>query len=284
MLEHVTVGRALADVTVSVDRGETLAVIGESGAGKSTLLHAALGLVSSSGDVRWRGRSLGALDVSERLAFRAAAQPVFQDALNALDPRHTIEASLREPFEIHRKPVARDTLEKLLSEVGLDASLLSRLPSALSVGQCQRVALARALALSPALLLLDEPVSALDSIAKTQLVSLIESLRRMRQLTVVLVSHDLAVVRRLATRVAVLHDGRLIEVGPAARVLEAPAHPVTEVLLGRLDVGVQRSPALPPGCSFRSRCPHVRAECAAAVTLAPTRDEPTHQAACVRVR
>ncbi|MCU0701162.1 MAG: ATP-binding cassette domain-containing protein [Myxococcaceae bacterium] len=234
-----------------------LGLVGESGSGKSTLLRAWLGLLAPRGGVvRWNGRALGALDSAELRALRRQVQPVFQDPQTALDPRLTVRQALAEPFRIHREPFTDEILGALLGEVQVPSDVLGRLPSALSAGQRQRVALARALALSPAALMLDEPVSALD-------VSV------------------LAVVGTLATQVAVLFAGRVVEVGPAAAVLKAPRHPYTRQLVtAAIEPTIERPIAPEPGCAFRLRCPHAQASCGQTPALSGA----PHASACPVVK
>jgi oligopeptide/dipeptide ABC transporter ATP-binding protein len=270
------------DVSLSVATGEVLGLVGESGSGKSTLLRAWLGLLAPRGGVvRWNGRALGALDSAELRALRRQVQPVFQDPQTALDPRLTVRQALAEPFRIHREPFTDEILGALLGEVQVPSDVLGRLPSALSAGQRQRVALARALALSPAALMLDEPVSALDVSVQAQVLALLAGLRVSRQLTLVLVSHDLAVVGTLATQVAVLFAGRVVEVGPAAAVLKAPRHPYTRQLVtAAIEPTIERPIAPEPGCAFRLRCPHAQASCGQTPALSGA----PHASACPVVK
>lgn len=290
-LESVTVRHhgqlrpALDEVSLSVAPGEVLAILGESGSGKSTLLHALLGLVPlSRGVIRWNGVDLTSLPPQGLRRLRRNVQPVFQDVVGSLDPRLSIEHALREPFELHDERVTTASLEALLAEVGLDAEVLSARPTELSVGQCQRVVFARALALQPKVLLLDEPTSALDLVTQVQVLELIARLRLERQLTVVVVTHALRVVQALASRLIVLFDGRVVEEGPAGRVLERALHPVTQGLLGRLEVNAVAPVAVVPGCAFRLRCPRVLAACSAPQPLHASTHDPSHRAACVEVR
>ncbi|MDX2013084.1 MAG: ATP-binding cassette domain-containing protein [Myxococcaceae bacterium] len=270
------------DVSLSVAAGEVLGIVGESGSGKSTLLRAWLGLLAPrAGVVRWSGRALGTLKPDELRALRRQVQPVFQDPQTALDPRLTVRQALAEPFQIHREPYTDDTLTALLGEVQVPSDVLGRLPSALSAGQRQRVALARALALSPRALLLDEPVSALDVSVQAQVLTLLSALRASRELTLVLVSHDLAVVGTLATHVAVVFAGRVVESGPAAAVLRTPRHPYTRQLVAAaITPTVERPIAQEPGCAFRHRCPQAQASCA----QTPALSEGPHAWACPVVR
>ncbi|MBE2250894.1 MAG: ABC transporter ATP-binding protein [Myxococcus sp.] len=271
---------AVRDVSLAVERGEVLGLIGESGSGKSTLLKAWLGLIApTSGVVRWGGEDLSTL--SNLRDRRRLIQPVFQDPSAALDPRRSIAESLAEPFEIHRRPVTTAGLERLLADVQLPADCLPKLPRALSAGQRQRVAIARALALEPEVLLLDEPVSALDVSVQAQVLALLRQLRATRGLTLVLVSHDLHVVRALATKLAVMFAGRVVERGALASVSTSPLHPYTRSLFGG-DVipALDRPVGAEPGCAFRHRCPFATDACA----VTPRLSEAPHAAACVMVK
>ncbi|MBL8938890.1 MAG: ABC transporter ATP-binding protein [Archangium sp.] len=285
-LSHVSVrypgGRhdVVKDVSLSVDAGQVLGVVGESGSGKSTLLKAWLGLVPvSAGVVAWSGAELAKLSWSELASRRSAVQPVFQDPSAALNPRLTIRASLSEPFEVHRRPVSAAELVRLLSDVQLGADVLDRRPHELSAGMKQRIALARALALNPSTLLLDEPVSALDVSVQAQVLELLTTLRTKRQLTLVLVSHDLGVIRALATHVAVLFAGRVVEQGTLDEVFRSPLHPYTRSLVSdAVKPAVDRPIAAEPGCSFRARCPLATDAC----LVTPTLEARAHLVACFR--
>ncbi|MBM4778068.1 MAG: ABC transporter ATP-binding protein [Archangiaceae bacterium] len=285
-LEHVSVrypgaGRdVVKDVSLSVDAGQVLGIVGESGSGKSTLLKAWLGLVPvTAGVVAWSGTDLSTLSSRELATRRSAVQPVFQDPGAALNPRLQIRASLAEPFEIHSRPVSEAELVRLLSEVQLGAEVLERRPHELSAGMKQRVALARALALNPSTLVLDEPVSALDVSVQAQVIELLTTLRTKRQLNLVLVSHDLGVIRALSTHVAVLFAGRVVEQGTLEEVFRAPLHPYTQSLVSDAVKPLVDRPIAPePGCSFRARCPFATDACHFTPRLEPR----GHLVACVR--
>jgi oligopeptide/dipeptide ABC transporter ATP-binding protein len=257
--------RAVDGVTLSIAPGEAFGLAGESGSGKTTLARAVCGLVSLSSG------SLSGVPLRAR-------QMVFQDPASSLNPRLSVfelltEAPLvRGDFprrEAERKAVAA------LAEVGLSGDLLYRYPFSLSGGQKQRVAIARALLLRPALLVCDEITSALDVSVQSQILSLLEELRVKRNLAMLVISHDLAVLRRACSRIGVLYAGRLAELGPSAEVVSSPRHPYTRALLASIPVlGAKRpfrplageppSPAEPhPGCAFAPRCPEARPACAA---------------------
>lgn len=217
---------AVKKVSLQLHRGERLGLIGESGSGKSSLARALLGLEPLvSGSVTFDGQSMHGAPPSLRRRF----QPVFQDVGAALNPRMTIRESLAEPFVIHRRPLA--DLNALLAHVQLAPDLLSRFPSELSVGQRQRVNLARALALNPEALLLDEPVSALDVSVQAQVLNLLNALAASRELSLLVITHDLHVVAHLCTRVLVMFEGQLVEEGPVTQILSAPRHAYTQQLI-----------------------------------------------------
>ncbi|GAA3849479.1 ABC transporter ATP-binding protein [Saccharothrix violaceirubra] len=218
---------AVEDVSFTVRKGETVALVGESGAGKSTLARLLLRLDDpTSGRIRFAGRDLAGLRSRE---FRRRIQLVFQDPFSSLDPRYTAAELIAEPlraFGIRDRSVA-----ELADRVALPPALLRRRPAELSGGQCQRVAIARALAPDPDLVVCDEPASALDVSVQAQVLRLLADLQQASGLAVVFISHDLAAVRQVADRVAVLRSGRVVELGPADRVLVEPAHPYTRTLL-----------------------------------------------------
>lgn len=226
---------ALDRVSLSVARGEIFGLVGESGSGKSTLARVILGLLQPlSGAVRIDGRDIASYRGREELAFRKRMQVVFQDSLAALDPRMRVQASLREALDLHGigVPSRRSAvIEDLLGSVGLDPGLATRFPHQLSGGQRQRVAIARALSLSPDILIADEPVSALDLSVQAQILDLLTGLCRERGTTMLFISHDLGVVRRIARHVAVLQRGRIMETGPVADVFDRPASSYTRMLI-----------------------------------------------------
>jgi peptide/nickel transport system ATP-binding protein len=233
--------RALDGVDLSVREGACVGLVGESGSGKSTLARLAVGLIRpSAGTIRLFGRDPADRSRAKETARRA--QIVFQDASGSLNPRLTIEAALMEPFALHAIGARAERHERaagLLAEVGLERAHLARYPHELSGGQRQRVAIARALALDPALLVCDEPVTALDMTIQAQILALLRRIRDARGLSMLFVSHDIGAVESLADRVAVLKDGKLVEEGEAARVLRAPESPHTRALL-------DAAPRLPP--------------------------------------
>ena len=288
---------AVSGVDLAVYEGETLALVGESGCGKSTLGRLLLGLLPpTQGQVFFDGQDLAALPPARLRAHRRQTELVFQDTAAALNPRWTVGQSLAEPLRIHNlcprgEYAARGAA--LLTQVGLAPDLLDRYPHQLSGGQRQRVGLARALALSPRLVVCDEPVSALDVSVQAQMLNLLADLQRAQGLTYVLISHDLGVVRHSADRVCVMFLGRVCEVGPTQALFSAPRHPYTKFLLDSVPrpdptrrgesgpplAGEIPSPVHPPsGCRFRTRCPYAQDICAQ--TVPPLTGAGDHQAAC----
>ena len=229
--------RALEDVSLEIAAGECHAIVGESGSGKTTLANLILGLYAPSrGVLRLKGEILPA---RRPLALKRAIQIVQQNPLSALNPRRRVGASIRLPLEVHglRPRDQRDArVTQLLEEVGLDAAYARRGPRGLSGGQRQRIAIARALACEPELILLDEPTSALDVLVQARVLKLLDGLRRSHGLTYVFITHDLAVVRVIATRVSVLDQGRLVETADVDTLFAAPRHEATRRLIGAIPV------------------------------------------------
>ncbi|MGC2400888.1 MAG: ATP-binding cassette domain-containing protein [Acidobacteriaceae bacterium] len=219
-------------VSFSISRGETLGLVGESGSGKSTVARMILGLIQPSfGSVSFDGLEIVSLaSTSDLRAVRRRMQPVFQDPFAALNPRMTVGEILAEPFRIHREVNARDTRE-LLAEVGLDESALPRYPHEFSGGQRQRINIARALALRPEMLVLDEPVSALDVSVGAQIMNLLRQLQRTLHLTYLFISHSMPLVRYLSSNIVVMRDGRVVEMGSWEQVCHFPSEPYTKALL-----------------------------------------------------
>jgi oligopeptide/dipeptide ABC transporter ATP-binding protein len=277
---------ALQDVSLELRPGEALGVVGESGSGKSTLVRAALQLIPpGAGRVTWMGRDLAAMPARELKRLRRDLQIVFQDPLASLDPRMTIGAIVAEPLEIHEPRLDAAARERrvaeMLGRVGLEQRLATRYPHELSGGQCQRACIARAMVLGPRLLVCYEPVSALDVCVQAQILDLLASLKREHGMSILLVSHNLAVVRRLCDRVLVLYRGRMMELAHAQALFSRPLHPYTQELLTavpvvdpavqpqRLALARLRETAAAPGgdesragCVFRDRCRHAVTECA----------------------
>ncbi|TDD65309.1 ABC transporter ATP-binding protein [Actinomadura darangshiensis] len=247
--------RAVDGISFDVREKETLALVGESGCGKTTTLMEILRLARpQEGRVNVLGHDTASLRASRRKALRRDVQVVFQDPYASLNPRMRVADILAEPLTTHGVPIG-DRVRELLEVVGLEPGHARRYPHALSGGQRQRVAIARALALEPRLLLLDEPVSALDASAQTRVMKLLQDLRVRLGLAFLLVAHDLALVRSSADRVAVMYMGRIVEIGSVDDVYGAPAHPYTRALLDVAPLP-DHLEALPMGCRFRARCPH----------------------------
>jgi len=229
--------RAVDDVSLDIHAGETLGLVGESGSGKSTLGRLILRLIEpSSGNVRFDGHDLLAANRADLRALRGQMQVIFQDPFASLDPRFRVEDIVAEPLIIHRKSNTEGTgirarVVELLRAVGLDESALRRYPHEFSGGQRQRIGIARALALRPKFIVADEPVSALDVSVGAQIVNLLAQLQREFGLTYLFISHSMPVVRYLSTRIAVMHRGKLVELGDADQITTRPQHPYTRSLL-----------------------------------------------------
>ena len=272
--------QAVSGVTFSVERGETLGVVGESGSGKTTLGRAVMQLEPvRSGSVRLDGTELTGLTGARLRSARAAMQMIFQDAVSSLNPRRSVAELIGEGRAIQhggRDPDGAEAIARVIESVGL-GDLLERRPHELSGGQCQRVSLARAIAMGPDLLILDEPVSALDVSVQAQVLTLLERLRAEFGLTMMFISHDLAVVKNVSDRVLVMYLGRVCEWAAVGDLFAGPRHPYTLALLAsvpgnplglppadQLISGDPPSPVDPPsGCRFRTRCPRASERCAA---------------------
>ncbi len=298
-LGHRRLMVAVDQVTLTIARGETLAVVGESGSGKTTLGRCLLRLTEpDEGRVRFAGIEVLALRPEGLRRMRRRLQIVFQEATLSLNPRLRIGAAIREPLQVHglaQGPLARARVEQLLAEVGLDRALYHHFPHQLSGGQRQRVGIARALSVEPEFLVLDEPISSLDVSVGAQVLNLLADLQARRGLTYLLIAHDLAVVRHLAARVAVMYAGRVVELGAAAGLYQQPLHPYTASLLAAVPLpdpraarprivlsGEPPSAASPPrACAFQPRCPHPRKDERCLVERPALREvEPGRWAAC----
>jgi oligopeptide/dipeptide ABC transporter ATP-binding protein len=290
--------RAVDSVSFDVARGETLAIVGESGSGKTSTGHAILRLREpTGGQIIYDGIDVRALDATALRRWRRRVQLIFQDPYASLNPRMSVGAIVREGLEIHRLPSGVERVRALLAEVGLDPEYASRYPHELSGGQRQRVGIARALGVEPEFIVCDEPVSALDVSVQAQVINLLQDLQQQRGLTYVFIAHDLAVVAHVATRVAVMYLGRIVELAPAAALYRTPIMPYTRALLSAVPIadptarrdrivlgGDPPSPShLPPGCVFYPRCPHPRKDSACTQIVPPLAEKaPGHWAACIK--
>jgi oligopeptide transport system ATP-binding protein len=271
--------KAVEHVSFDIARGETLGLVGESGSGKSTLGRVIVNLLQAdSGSIRVAGHSVESLKGSERRTLWRQAQMVFQDPFSSLNPRMTIRDALAEPlhnFDIARGPQADAMIRKALEECGMSVHAMALYPREFSGGQRQRIGIARALILRPDFIVADEPVSALDVSIQAQIVNLLQDLQQEHRLTYLFIAHDLAVVRHIADRVAVMYLGRLVELAGSRQLYEGPKHPYTQLLLGSIPIPDPRREAerirlraaqvrpshaggTEGGCPFNARCPRAQ--------------------------
>lgn len=288
--------RAVDSVSLALRKGETLGLVGESGCGKSSLVRTIFDInTPTSGTVEIFGKRLADLNARERRRVRNRVQMVFQDPYSALDPRMTAHEIVAEPLRIVRRYSKARVIE-LLEAVGLSAEVMSRRPGAFSGGQRQRLGIARALALEPDVLVLDEPVSALDVSVQAQVINVLKGLQRRLGLAYLFIAHDLSVVSHISDRVAVMHLGQIVETGTTEEIFSRPVHPYTRALLsaapvpdprarssrrrvvlsGELPDATQR----PSGCSFRTRCPIAQDACAHNEPALASPDDGSHLHAC----
>ncbi len=287
---------AVDGASLDIKRGETFAIVGESGCGKSTLARLLMRLLTpTAGKVEFDGTPIEGLSGAALKNLRGDLQFIFQDPFSSLNPRLTVGKLIAEPLELHAPGLSpqarRDRVGTLLSQVGLMPEHADRYPHEFSGGQRQRIGIARALASGPKLIIGDEPVSALDVSVQAQVINLLADLGRDLDLTLVIIAHDLAVIRHMSDRVAVMYLGQIVETGPTDAVFENARHPYTQLLLASIPVaehgtrtpvaralGETPSPLDPPsGCRFHPRCPHAQDTCK---TLTPVLEESDHGVAC----
>jgi oligopeptide transport system ATP-binding protein len=274
--------KAVDGVSFTIRRGETLGLVGESGSGKSTTGLAVLRMLTpTAGRIVFEGQDIAPHRGAELLGVRRRLQMVYQDPYGSLNPRMTIRSIVGEPLAVHGldtdKKAAREKIAELIASVGLLPDMADRYPHEFSGGQRQRIGIARALALEPSLLIADEPVSALDVSIQAQVINLFMDLQERLGLTYLFIAHDLAVVRHISTRIAVMYLGRLVEIAGRDELYQNPLHPYTEALMAAVpvadpEVEARRPRAVisgevpsalrpPPGCAFHTRCPRVMARC-----------------------
>ena len=272
--------KAVDDISFTINRGETLGIVGESGCGKTTLGRTILRLEEpTEGDIIFDGESVIGRNMND---FRDKMQIVFQDPYASLDPRKTVSDIIGEAMDIRKmyptKEERRERILELMNLVGLNREFYNRFPHEFSGGQRQRIGIARALAVNPAFIVCDEPVSALDVSIQAQIINMLEDLQKEQQLTYLFIAHDLAVVKHISTNVGVMYLGHMVELAASHELYANPQHPYTQMLLSAIpvanpDLSAKRkrillngeipSPLNPPsGCPFRNRCPHAKQECA----------------------
>lgn len=291
---------AVDGISLTIQPGETLGVVGESGCGKSTLAKTIARLYeSTSGDIYFKGQNITHMSQKSLRSVRPKIQYVFQDPYESLNPRHTVSAILEEPFVIHTQLNRQQRQEKvlaLLQRVGLPSSALNKYPHEFSGGQRQRIGIARAIALEPELLICDEPVSALDVSVQSQILNLLLDLQKEMGLAMLFIAHDLAVVKHVSDRIAVMYLGQIVELADGQDLYKRPHHPYTQFLMDAIPTidpspkrvrkrlqGELPSPIDPPaGCRFFTRCPLAQPNCQTNTPELTISDQGSHPAACFR--
>lgn len=291
--------KAVDDVSFSVEKGACFGIAGESGSGKTTVAKLILLLERlSSGSILFQGKGIKDLSRQDLLWYRSNVQTVFQDAASSLDPRMRIKDIVSEPLEVQKgralsKQAINARTEEILGKVGLGSDYMNKYPHELSGGQKQRVAIANAIILNPSLVILDEPVSALDVSVRAQILNLLADIQEREKLTYVIISHDLATLEHVTTHVAVMYLGKIVEMGTTEQVFGNPRHPYTKALfraVPRPEPGRVRESAVlegeignpiapPPGCRFHPRCPHCSDNCRHTAPV-PCQVSPGHWVAC----
>jgi len=300
LFRQIATNYAVDDVSFHINKGETLGIVGESGCGKSTVAKTILRLYEpTAGSIEFEGSDIVTLSSAEMRDLRKNMQIIFQDPMESLNSRHTVGTILTEPFIIHKlgnTQERRRWVGDLLERVGLQQEAVDRYPHEFSGGQRQRIGIARAIALNPKLLVCDEPVSALDVSIQSQILNLLLQLQRDLDLTLLFIAHDLAVVKHVSDRIAVMYLGKIVEINDSEQLYRKPAHPYTQALLKSIpepdpERAVQHevlkgevpSPINPPsGCYFHTRCPYVQDRCK---TVAPelrpvSMDQPDWRVSC----
>ncbi len=292
---------AVDGVSFALKRGETLGIVGESGCGKSTLGRSLIQVIRpTAGRVVFKDQELQNLSRRQIRPLLRQVGMVFQDPFDSLNSRHSVESIITAPMQVHnvgRRQDRRDRAAELLKKVGLNTDALRKFPHEFSGGQRQRMSIARAIALNPELLICDEPVSALDVSVQAQVLNILLNLQKEMGLSCLFIAHNLAVVRHMSDRIAIMYLGKFVETGTAEDIFSRPQHPYTQLLLdsipeirekkgARSNKGEPPSPlAPPPGCPFHPRCPLATEECSQQTpTLRPLEPNSGHRVACIKVK